>query len=255
MKRPPEAAAANRVAEIDWRQVAASLDERGYATTAALLTTEQCRGLAALYDRDEAFRSRVIMQRHAFGRGEYKYLRYPLPARSRRCARRSIRISRRSPIAGASELREEGRFPPTLAAYLDECHRAGQERPTPLHPQIRSRRLQLPAPGSLWRAGLPAPADGAAERDRGRLHRRRVPARRAAASRAIARRGRAVAAGRGGDLPGPSPTGRRHPRSLSGDDAPRRQPHALRPALSPSASSSTTRREPEVAIRHPRRAG
>ena len=55
MRRRPEAAAVERVAAVDWRDVASSLDERGYATTSALLTTEQCRGLAALYDRDEAF--------------------------------------------------------------------------------------------------------------------------------------------------------------------------------------------------------
>jgi len=67
--------AVSRAAAVDWQQVAASLDERGYATIAALLTTEQCRGLAVLYDRDEAFRSRVVMQRHGFGRGEYRYLR------------------------------------------------------------------------------------------------------------------------------------------------------------------------------------
>jgi uncharacterized protein len=109
MKRRPEAAAAGRVAAVDWQQLAAALDETGYATTAALLTTEECRGLAALYDREEAFRSRVVMQRHGFGSGEYKYLRYPLP-----------------------DIVEEGRFPPALAAYLKECHATGQERPTPL---------------------------------------------------------------------------------------------------------------------------
>ena len=106
MRRRPEAAAA-RVAGVDWPQAAASLDERGYATTAALLTSEQCRGLAALYEQEEAFRSRVVMQRHGFGRGEYKYLRYPLP-----------------------EIVEALRQ--AIGAYLDECHRAGQERPTPL---------------------------------------------------------------------------------------------------------------------------
>ena len=130
MKRPPEASA--RVAEIDWRQVATSLGERGYATAAALLTTEQCRGLAALYDRDEAFRSRVIMERHAFGRGEYKYLRYPLPSVVE--ALREAIYPRLAPIANRwrERLGEEGRFPPALGAYLEECHEAGQQRPTPL---------------------------------------------------------------------------------------------------------------------------
>jgi uncharacterized protein len=131
MKRRPEAAV-SRAAAVDWQQVAASLDERGYATTGALLTTEQCRGLAALYDREEAFRSRVVMQRHGFGSGEYKYLRYPLPDIVE-ALRQSI-YPQLAPIANRwrERLREEGRFPPALAAYLKECHAAGQERPTPL---------------------------------------------------------------------------------------------------------------------------
>ena len=69
MKRPRETAAAGRVAALDWQKVAASLDARGYATTARLLSPEECCALAALYDRDETFRSRVVMERHAFGRG------------------------------------------------------------------------------------------------------------------------------------------------------------------------------------------
>ena len=131
MKRRPEAAV-SRAAAVDWQQVAASLDERGYATTAALLTTEQCRGLSALYDREEAFRSRVVMQRHGFGSGEYKYLRYPLPDIVE--ALRQAIYPQLAPIANRwrERLREEGRFPPALAAYLKECHAAGQERPTPL---------------------------------------------------------------------------------------------------------------------------
>jgi hypothetical protein len=132
MRRQPEAAAVDHVAGVDWRQVAASLDERGYATTAALLTTEECRGLAALYNRDEVFRSRVVMQRHAFGRGEYKYLRYPLPSLVE-ALRRSIypylaRIANR----WCNRLCEDERFPPALGTYLAKCHQAGQERPTPL---------------------------------------------------------------------------------------------------------------------------
>ena len=132
MRRQPEAAAAESVAAVDWRQAAASLDERGYATTVALLTSQQCRGLAALYDQDEVFRSRVVMQRHGFGRGEYKYLRYPLPATVE--ALRQAIYPHLAPIANRwrERLREEGPFPATLAAYLEECHKAGQQRPTPL---------------------------------------------------------------------------------------------------------------------------
>jgi hypothetical protein len=133
MKRQPEAAAAtDKVAAVDWRQAAASLDERGYATTAALLTCEQCRGLAALYEREDAFRSRVVMQRHGFGRGEYKYLRYPLPPVVE--ALRQAIYPQLAPVANRwrERLREDGRFPATLGSYLGECHKAGQERPTPL---------------------------------------------------------------------------------------------------------------------------
>ena len=119
-------------ASVDWRQVAASLDERGYAITPPLLTAEECRGLAALYPREGVFRSRVIMQRHAFGRGEYQYFRYPLP-RAVESLRRAI-YPHLAPIANfwREKLNEDGRFPSSLGAYLNECHKAGQERPTPL---------------------------------------------------------------------------------------------------------------------------
>jgi hypothetical protein len=124
--------AADPVAAIDWQQIGASLDERGYATTSALLSAEECRGLAALYTRDDAFRSRVVMQRHAFGRGEYKYLRYPLPG-TVEVLRQAI-YPHLAPIANRwhESLHEEGRFPASLGAYLAQCHKAGQEKPTPL---------------------------------------------------------------------------------------------------------------------------
>jgi hypothetical protein len=123
---------AERVAAVDWPALAAALDEYGYATTPALLDRDECRGLAALYGDDGAFRSRVVMQRHAYGRGEYKYFRYPLPGLVE-ALRRAI-YPHLAPIANRwrERLREEGRFPAALDPYLAECHRAGQERPTPL---------------------------------------------------------------------------------------------------------------------------
>ncbi len=129
--QPPEVAA-SRVAAIDWPAVMAALDERGYATAPAMLTTEECRQLAALYPDDEHFRRRVIMQHHAYGCGEYQYFRYPLPATVE--ALRQAIYPHLAPIANSwrERLREDGRFPPTLDGYLAECHRAGQERPTPL---------------------------------------------------------------------------------------------------------------------------
>ena len=67
------------VAALDWNAIAAALDDRGYATTGTLLEAEQCATLANSYDNDGRFRSRIVMARHGFGRGEYKYFDYPLP--------------------------------------------------------------------------------------------------------------------------------------------------------------------------------
>ena len=98
-----------------------------------MLTGGECRALAALYDREEAFRSRVVMQRHGFGRGEYKYFRYPLPGAVESAAPGALPAARadRQSLAGAAG-RARGGFPPSLAAYLERCHAAGQTRPTPL---------------------------------------------------------------------------------------------------------------------------
>jgi uncharacterized protein len=130
--RRKEQAVADPLAAIDWREIEASLDGRGYAVTPPLLSAAECSELAALYPKDDPFRSRVVMQRHAFGRGEYKYFRYPLPS-AVEGLRRAI-YPQLAPIANRwrGRLREEGRFPPSLGGYLAQCHAAGQERPTPL---------------------------------------------------------------------------------------------------------------------------
>ncbi|HEY2540182.1 MAG TPA: 2OG-Fe(II) oxygenase [Stellaceae bacterium] len=127
----PADAAADRVAGADWPALAAALDEQGYALV-PLLSAAECSALAALWDDDEAFRRRIIMQHHAYGSGEYKYFRYPLPEPI--AALRQAIYPRLAPIANdwRRRLREAAGFPPTLAEYLGECHRAGQERPTPL---------------------------------------------------------------------------------------------------------------------------
>jgi hypothetical protein len=128
----PAARIATRLAAIDWDRVAAALDERGYATLPDLLTRAECRELAGLYGDDSAFRSRVVMQRHAFGRGEYKYLRYPLPALV--AALRTALYPRLVPVANRwrTQLGQAEQFPATLAGFLARCHAAGQARPTPL---------------------------------------------------------------------------------------------------------------------------
>jgi hypothetical protein len=114
-----------------WAQASADLAANG-CTTLRVLDKATCRALAALYDDETRFRSRVVMQRHNYGRGEYKYLRYPLPEPVA-----DLRTALYPPLAAiANEWRaaldEAGRFPPTLDAFLAECHAAGQTRPTPL---------------------------------------------------------------------------------------------------------------------------
>src|SRR5215468_8248920 len=126
------AAEAGSVADTDWVGVAAALDERGYAVLPGLLDAEQCRDLAALYERREPFRSRVVMARHNFGQGEYKYLAYPLPPVVETL--RQALYPQLAPVANAwhERLGLEARFPAGLDEYLDRCHAAGQLRPTPL---------------------------------------------------------------------------------------------------------------------------
>src|SRR5436190_13180359 len=113
--------------EAGWAVMRAALDERGHAVLPGVLDAGECRGLAALYDDDAAFRSRVVMARHNFGRGEYKYLRYPLPAPV--AALREALYPLLAPVANEwhGRLRLEPRFPPGLEAYLARCHKAGQQ--------------------------------------------------------------------------------------------------------------------------------
>ncbi len=118
--------------EAAWREALAALDERGHAVLPRLLDEAECRGLAALYGQDEPFRSRVVMARHNFGRGEYKYLRYPLPPPV--AGLREALYPHLAPLADRwhERLGLAPRFPATLGDFLARCHAAGQPRPTPL---------------------------------------------------------------------------------------------------------------------------
>lgn len=115
-----------------WPDLLAGLDGRGHAVLPGLLDPAECGALAALYEGEEAFRSRVIMARHNFGSGEYKYLRYPLPTVV--SALREALYPRLVPLANSwhERLRLAPSFPPKLGDYLARCHAAGQQRPTPL---------------------------------------------------------------------------------------------------------------------------
>jgi hypothetical protein len=119
-------------AQVDWLRVEADLGAHGAAVIEKLLAPEDCRELVDLYARGGRFRSRVVMARHGFGRGEYKYLAYPLP---RIVA--GLREALYSPLAGIANrwneaLRLDVRYPSTHAEYLERCHAAGQCKPTPL---------------------------------------------------------------------------------------------------------------------------
>jgi len=112
--------------------LAGAFGRDGYAVIPGLLDANECRALAALYDDREAFRSRVVMARHGFGQGEYKYLAYQLPPVVEGLRQSLYPLV--APIANAwqRQLGLAAVFPDTLDAYLARCHAAGQQRPTPL---------------------------------------------------------------------------------------------------------------------------
>ena len=116
---------------MDWTGVAEALDARGWAVLPSLLDAPSCEALAAGYD-GEGFRSRVVMQRHGFGQGEYRYFAYPLPPAV--AGLRTALYAGLAPVANAwhARLGLPRRFPPTHDAYLARCHAAGQAKPTPL---------------------------------------------------------------------------------------------------------------------------
>jgi hypothetical protein len=120
------------VADVDWSRVSARLDDYGYAVIDSLLTRNQCETLAASYEDDTAFRSRVVMARHGFGRGEYKYYSYPLPSLID-----NLRTLLYPPLAAIANRWNSAmgigvQYPPTHKAFLTRCHVAGQDKPTPL---------------------------------------------------------------------------------------------------------------------------
>ena len=121
-----------RIATFDWPSATDDLDARGWCRLPGLLTDEQCEAVAALYNAAETFRSHVVMARHGYGRGEYRYFAYPLP--SLVADLRRLLYPRLAPIANRWHPRigNEAYFPPNHDDFLRRCHAAGQARPTPL---------------------------------------------------------------------------------------------------------------------------
>ena len=122
----------DRLAAVEWDRVVSELDERGWALTGPLLTADERQALTASYGDASRFRSTVLMARHGYGRGEYRYFAYPLPELVAEL--RPALYQRLVPIANRwrQGLGVTTSFPETHAEYLDRCHAAGQKRPTPL---------------------------------------------------------------------------------------------------------------------------
>jgi uncharacterized protein len=119
------------IADLEWQAIGEDLDKWGFAVTPPLLDAEQCRALIDLFEVDEAFRSTIVMSRHAFGEGTYRYFADPLPSVVQR-----LRVELYEPLAQiangwAAQLGTTD-FSPTLDGFLRRCHAAGQTRPTPL---------------------------------------------------------------------------------------------------------------------------
>lgn len=114
------------------RRVHEELDARGYALLPSLVQADECAGLRARFDDDGAFRSTVVMERHGYGRGVYRYFGYPLPPLVAEL--RGRLYAQLAPVANAwaAALGEDVRYPASLAGFLERCHAAGQTRPTPL---------------------------------------------------------------------------------------------------------------------------
>ena len=121
-----------RIGSLDWPRIAADLDAYGCAVAGPLLSAAECAALAARYDDDALFRSRIVMARHGFGRGEYKYFADPLPDDIV-----GLRTALYPPLAAIANRWNEQmgialRYPEAHAAFLARCHAAGQTKPTPL---------------------------------------------------------------------------------------------------------------------------
>ena len=131
-KHKTEASIVDRVAALDWARIARDLDAQGYATTGAVLRAAECAELIALYPDRDRFRSRVVMERHSYGVGEYKYFARPMPPLVE-----DLRVAMYRELAGtanrwAERMRSRDSYPASLDEFLKVCAAHGQTRPTPL---------------------------------------------------------------------------------------------------------------------------
>jgi len=122
----------DRINQLSWTDIAAAMDNRGYAHIKGILTVEECDSLTADYNDEHLYRKTIVMERHHYGQGEYKYFKYPLPALIQQL-REGI-YPKLAPIANnwMQFLNKEQRFPANLDELLQQCHKHDQLRPTPL---------------------------------------------------------------------------------------------------------------------------
>jgi hypothetical protein len=218
---PVAKAAGDRVAALDWAKLTEQLDGFGNAVIEGLLTPDECRAVSSRYPDDRQFRSHVHMARHGFGKGEYKYFRYPLPDLI--SGLRTALYPRLAAIANAWNERmgiDQG-YPAKHPEFLKLCHDAGQTRPTPLLLQY--------VPGDFNCLHQDLYGDPVVRARQG-LYRRRVRTDRAAAAHAEQGGGRAVEAGRCRRVCRPQSSGPRHQGHIPGQPAPWRQPAKVRQA-------------------------
>ena len=129
---------AERIEVVDWDRVSQDLNAQGSAIVERLLSPNECESIASLYPRDDIFRSHIVMGRHGFGRGEYKYFNYPLPGLIENL--RTAVYPHLAPIANEwnAAMSIDVRFPESHAEFIVRCHEAGQVRPTPLLLQYKT---------------------------------------------------------------------------------------------------------------------
>ena len=194
-------AAAVRSAEIrlekqDWHRIGSDLNSFGCAVIEKLITSDECREVAALYPEEDFFRSHIHMARHGFGKGEYRYFKYPLP--DLLGGLRTAFYPRLAVVANSwnEHMNVERHYPERHAEFLKQCHAAGQSGPTPLLLQYVPGRLQLSASGSLRRPRFSSAGHDFTFGTGSGLYGRGVRHHRTAAADAEPRRSRPAAAGR-----------------------------------------------------------
>jgi uncharacterized protein len=223
----------SRADAIDWARVSADLDDRGWTLLPRLLTDAECEATAALYGRVEGFRSQVIMARHGFGRGEYRYFSYPLPSLVQTL--RTTLYPHLAPLANRwhERMGMDVRFPGDHAAFIARCHQAGQDRPTPLLLQYGPEDYNCLHQDLYGEHIFPLQVAVLLSQPGEDFERRRVHPDRTTSPHADEAVGRAIAQGRRRRVRGRQPPGPGRPRRLPGQASPWRQPPAVRAAPHP----------------------